>query len=223
MSSRVAYYLAAFAAVLTHNTIFPVKSQSTEQCCGNGGDSNSVAAELNVEAFRHLSNQIQIMRELLVESFQQWKNMNESFRQIKNQQDNVISTLQSVDRRLQEQDVYVQRIESIHEVLNASFQQAKVQQDNVISSLQSVDRRLQSQVQSIHELLNESFRQMKDQHARAMMRLDVVTKLLLYSDITVKNQAESSWQLAVGKVNYVYRTLKTHSLNFTVQCTGPQK
>lgn len=98
MSSRVAYYLAAFAAVLTHNTIFPVKSQSTEQCCGNGGDSNSVAAELNVEAFRHLSNQIQIMRELLVESFQQWKNMNESFRQIKNQQDNVISTLQSVDR-----------------------------------------------------------------------------------------------------------------------------
>lgn len=64
---------------------------------------------------------------------------------------------------------------------------------------------------------------MKDQHARAMMRLDVVTKLLLYSDITVKNQAESSWQLAVGKVNYVYRTLKTHSLNFTVQCTGPQK
>ena len=69
-------------------------------------------------------------------------------------------------------------------------------------------RQLNERVQSMHELLAESFQQLKDQHATAMKRLDVAIQLLLYHDISIKNQTENSRKLAFGKVlsNNCHRT-----------------
>ena len=75
----------------------------------------------------------------------------------------------------------------------------KNQNNAVMTSLQAIDRRSQGQVQSIHELLNSSFQEMKNQHAAAMKRLDVVIQLLLYHDISIKNQTQNPWKLAIGK------------------------
>ena len=112
MSSRVAYYFAAFAVLLMLTMIFPIKGQCTVQGCENADSSNSIVGELNVEAIRQLNVQVQSMRELLTESFQQ----------------------------------------------------------------------------------------MKSQHSSATRRLDVVTQLLLYHDIAIKNQTENSRKLEIGKV-----------------------
>src|SRR6218665_1738921 len=92
-------------------------------------------------------------------------------------------------------------VESMQEFISASFQQFKNQQDTVMTGLQEIDRRSQEQVQSINEVLNASLGQQKTQHATAMRRLDVITQLLLYHDISMKNETENSWKLAVGKVN----------------------
>ena len=136
MSSRVAYNFAAFGVILTLNMIFPVKGQCTVQGCENGDPSNSIVAELNVEAIRQLNEQVQSLRELLTESFQQ----------IRNQQDTVMTSLQAVDRRSQEQDIHIKQVQSIHELLNASFQQMKNQNNTVMTSLQAIDRRSQGQM-----------------------------------------------------------------------------
>lgn len=64
-------------------------------------------------------------------------------------------------------------------------------------------RSLKAEVQSMRELLTESFQQMKSRQASALRRLDVAIQLLLYHDISIKNQTGNSWKLEIGKVNYV--------------------
>ena len=181
------YHSAAFAAfaliIIEHSFIFSVKTQPTAQVSENVDTSNIIAEDiqqLKIELFGQLNKAVESMQEFISASFQKFKN----------QQDTAVTRLQEIDRRSQEQ------VQSINDVLNASFGQLKSQQA-------IIDRRSQEQVQSTNEVLNASFGQLKTQHATAIRRLDVVTQLLLYHDVSIKNQTGNSWKLAVGKVSYV--------------------
>ena len=119
MTSRVSYYLAAYAVISAYKTIFPVRGQCTLQMHENGGDWNNIATELSVETFRNLRQQIQSMHELLVASVQHFKSLNASILQMKSQQDTLAASLKTIDRRTQKQDACIKQVQSIHDVLNA--------------------------------------------------------------------------------------------------------
>ena len=221
----MAHYFAAFVVIiLAHSIIISqVKGQCTVQSsCENRDESKSTVAELSVEACRHLSDQIQSMRELLTESVQQMRNqqdtvmrsleviarrsqehdvyiktvernqglcndtsflqtndLNASFQQLKNQQDNVITTLNAIDRRSQEQDLYIKEVRNVRELLNTSFYQVKAYQD-------AADKRSQEQVQCVHELLNGSFQQMMNQQDTVLTVLQAADRRLQDQDIYVR-------------------------------------
>src|SRR6218665_125465 len=118
MISRMAHYFAAFVVIiiLAHSIIISqVKGQCTVQSsCENRDESKSTVAELSVEACRHLSDQIQSMRELLTESVQQ----------MRNQQDTVMRSLEVIARRSQEHDVYIKTVERYQRIVSATEESA---------------------------------------------------------------------------------------------------
>ena len=120
MRSRLAYYMAAFVVILlTHNTILRVKGQPTVHGCEDGDESIEIVTEIQQlfgATYRRQNDQVQQMHEL----------HNASFQEMRNQLDAVKTSLQEVNRRMQN--------------LNVSLQQMKSQLDSVVTSVEGNNR-----------------------------------------------------------------------------------
>src|SRR6218665_1731989 len=126
MRSRVAFYMVAFVVILTHNTIHTVNGQPTVQGFENEDSSIGIVAEiqqLSEANYQRQNEQVQYIHEF----------HNASFQEMRRQQDAIMTSLQAVDRRSQEQMRDMQN-------LNVSFQQMKDQQGSVVTSIEVSDR-----------------------------------------------------------------------------------
>ena|SRR6218665_1293817 len=93
MISREVYYFEALSIILMHNVILPVKGQPTLQSLENGNHLNSPEAEVYAEDDSRLTEQIQAMHDLLIESVQHMKDLNASFQQMNILQDTQHKTI----------------------------------------------------------------------------------------------------------------------------------
>src|SRR6218665_3658927 len=139
MRSRVAYFMVAYyVVILTHPSILRVKGQQTVHGFENGGCSIDIVGEIQqlFETNYHRQNeQVQQIHELHYASFQE----------MRRQLDSVMTSLQELNRRSQEQFRDMTN-------LNVSFQQMKSQLDSVVTSLQEADLHSQEQIQNIKNL-----------------------------------------------------------------------
>jgi len=126
MGSRVAYFMVAIVILLTHNTLLRVKGQPTVQGSENEDSSIGIVAgfqQLFGATCQRQNEQVQQMHEL----------HNASFQEMRRQLDAIMTSLQAVDLRSQEQ---MQDMRN----LNVSFQQMKDQLDSVVTSIEVSDR-----------------------------------------------------------------------------------
>src|SRR6218665_2008280 len=191
MGSRVAYFMVAIVILLTHNTLLRVKGQPTVQGSENEDSSIAIVAgfqQLFGATCQRQNEQVQQMHEL----------HNASFQEMRRQLDAIMTSLQAVDLRSQEQ---MQDMRN----LTVSFQQMKDQQDSLVTSLQEIDRRSREQMQDMKNL-NVSFQQMKDQLDSVVTSIEVSDRCSVANDTSNNNRTQT--EVATGKEEtYLHRVL----------------